>query len=97
MITRIADLFYDRLIGESEGNESTLVIENMFDRGEICSELYNDVYEANICLCDRLGVQEDADVELIINSLLRISRLLGRKMFQYGMKYQSGGGISGNS
>lgn len=29
-------------------------------------------------------------MELIINSLLRISKLLGRKMFHYGVKYHDG-------
>ena len=90
MDTKIADIIYDLLIGEAEPNEKFSIAENMFAEGRACEELYNKVYEANLRLCDRLGVQEDADVELIIASMLRINRLIGIKMFQYGIKYQSG-------
>lgn len=90
MDTKIADTIYDLLIGEAEPTGDFYAVENMFAEGCTCEELYNNVYEANLRLCDRLGLQEDADVELIINSLLRISKLIGIKMFQYGIKYQSG-------
>ncbi|MBE6957693.1 MAG: hypothetical protein E7447_00880 [Ruminococcaceae bacterium] len=90
MDTKIADAIYDLLMGEADPTEYFRAVENMFAEGRTCEELYSKVYEANLRLCDRLGVQEDADVELIIDSLLRISRLLGIKMFQYGIKYQSG-------
>ena len=87
MNTQLVDTIYDLLTGERFPGVNDPVVENMFAEGRTCEELYNQVYEANLRLCERLGVQEDADVELIINSLLRISKLLGRKMFQYGMKY----------
>ena len=85
----IADAIYDLLMGETEIIGNTQV-ENMFTEGQPCDELYNQVYEANLRLCERLGVQEDADIELIIDCLMRISRILGQKMFHYGAKYQSG-------
>ncbi len=90
MHTQFVDRVYDLLTGECSPTANDPIVENMFAEGRICEELYNDVYEANLRLCERLGVQEDVDVELIINSLLRISKLLSRKMFQYGAKYQSG-------
>ena len=90
MDTKIADAVYDLLTGEIEQSDEMPAVENMFADGRTCEELYNHVYEANMRICQRLDVAEDKDVELIIDSLLRISRLLGRKMFQYGMKYQSG-------
>ena len=90
MDLHVASTIYDLLMGEQLPVEGLPTVENMFAAGRTCEELYNDVYEANLRLCERLGVQEDPDVELIVNSLLRISRLLGLKMFQYGVKYQSG-------
>ncbi len=90
MDSKIANKVYDLLTGEEVPVAGLSVVENMFADGRTCEELYTAVYEANLRLCERLGVQEDPDVELIINSLLRISRLLGLKMFQYGVKYQSG-------
>ena len=90
MDSRIANRVYDLLTGEEVPVAGLAVVENMFADGRTCEELYTAVYEANLRLCERLGMQEDADVELIINSLLQISRLLGLKMFHYGIKYQSG-------
>ena len=90
MQSQMANTIYDLLTGEQLPIAGLPVVENMFADGRTCEELYNVVYEANLRLCERLGMQEDPDVELIINSLLRISRLLGLKMFQYGIKYQSG-------
>ena len=90
MNIQFADMIYDLLTGECDPGPNDPVVENMFAKGRACEELYNNVYEANLRLCERLGVQEDADVELIINSLLRISKLLGRKMFHYGAKYHAG-------
>ena len=90
MNTKFAETVYDLLTGECSPQMGDPVIENMFAEGRTCEQLYNDVYDANLRLCERLGVQEDQDVELIINSLLHISRLLGKKMFLYGVKYQSG-------
>ena len=32
-------------------------------KGSYCSELYEEVYQAKVSLCNRLGVQEDSDIE----------------------------------
>lgn len=90
MDSKIANKVYDLLTGEEVPVAGLPVVENMFADGRTCEELYTAVYEANLRLCERLGTQEDPDVELIVNSLLHISLLLGLKMFQYGVKYQSG-------
>ena len=44
--------------------ESKLV-ENEYEDGKPCSELYSRVYDANVRLCERLGVEEDTDVNII--------------------------------
>ena len=44
--------------------ESKLV-ENEYEDGKPCSELYGRVYDANVRLCERLGVEEDTDVNII--------------------------------
>jgi hypothetical protein len=50
--------------------------------------LYQEVFDANQRLCDRLGVNEDKDIELIINSMQDIAKLLAFKMFDYGVQIQ---------
>lgn len=50
---------------------------------------YKEVYEANRRICDRLGVNEDKDVENIINTLLDLSKYMSFKMFDYGVFFSS--------
>ena len=49
-------------------------------------ELYEEVYQAKVSLCNRLGVQEDSDIETVISNLLLIGKHLSMKMFDYGME-----------
>ena len=63
-------------------------IQNEFEEGKPCSEAYKRVYAANRRLCERLGVDEDPDVEMIIDSMFEITRTVGEKMFEYGAVYE---------
>ena len=63
-------------------------IQNEFEEGKTCSEACKRVYEANRRLCERLGVDEDPDVEMIIDSMFAITRTVGEKMFEYGAVYE---------
>lgn len=63
-------------------------VENEFAEGELCSEAYKRVYEANRRLCERSGVDEDPDVEIIIDSMFDITRRVAEKMFGYGAEYE---------
>ena len=60
-------------------------VQDEFSKGSYCSELYEEVYRAKVSLCDRLGVQEDNDIETIMSNLTLIGRHLSMKMFDYGM------------
>ena len=66
-------------------DEEDYVIQNEFAEGKPCSEVYKRVYEANRRLCERLGVDEDPDVEMIIDSMFEITRTVGETMFEYGV------------
>ena len=76
----IAELVYESLIGE-------LVVPlrnvpNAFENGSACERYYQEMLHAYARLRDRLGVvDEDADVEIIIDSMLAIQRELCLKMF----------------
>lgn len=52
----IANAVYDLLLGDVEATAHTLSVENMFDEGQVCDELYSNVYAAKERLCERLGV-----------------------------------------
>ena len=64
---------------------------NEYEDGEFCSKAYEEVYNANCRICERLGVDidEDKDVELIINNLLDIGKYLSMKMYDYGVFFSS--------
>lgn len=59
-------------------------IEDEFSEGKECCLLYEGVYQAERNLCERLGEDEDEDVEAILNGMERIARVLAMKMYEYG-------------
>ena len=81
------DIVYDLLNGTRIRQPNDPKVENLFAVGRECEQLYAQVYDSNLRLCHRLGVEEDADVENIINSLLRICELTGKRMYRYGAEF----------
>ena len=79
---------YEAVCGEYADEADYVIqnvrIENEFEEGKPCSEAYKRVYESNRRLCERLGVDEDPDVESIINYMFDITRTVAEKMFAYG-------------
>lgn len=64
-------------------------VENLFEEGKRCSQLYRDMAASRERLASRLECsEEDSDIEGLIAPLLDITRIVGMKMFQYG--YQLG-------
>lgn len=71
--------------------EESEYVANEYEEGEFCRKAYEEVYNANCRICERLGVDidEDKDVELIINNLLDIGKYLSMKMYDYGVFFSS--------
>ena len=63
-------------------------VENAFTPGSPCDLLYIQVYKAKQRICHRLDVESDPDVELLIQNLEEISRILGRKMYACGSRLE---------
>lgn len=84
MEDKIAEMVYDRLLGHSLLSTDAYRVENLFEEGSRCDELYQQIYEANLRLCQRLGAEEDRDVQEIIDAFWEITRLVGEKMYHYG-------------
>ena len=59
---------YETMIGEAVSECPGVADE--FAPGAMCDRLYGEIYEANKRLCERLGVEDDEDVEIIINHFL---------------------------
>lgn len=56
----------------------------------MCEKLYEEIYQTKERLNKRLGKEgeEDADIEKIINNMFDICRIVGNKMYEYGMSSQ---------
>ena len=63
-------------------------VENAFAQGSECEQLYGNMLAAYERLCERLGAgEDDGDVEIIIHSLLQIQKIVGMKMYSYGVQF----------
>ena len=76
---------YEMVIGaiaEDDVSEEYAKIQNEFSEGSECDKLY----EAKQRISQKLhkAGEEDADVELIINHMFDICRIVSVKMFEYG-------------
>ena len=76
---------YDSVMGNLTKEAHCPDIENLFESNKPCAMLYQQMLEAYWRLCEKLGQEdEDDDGEIMINSLLEITRIVGIKMFEYG-------------
>ena len=85
---KLVENVYEAVCGEYVDETDYVIqnvrIQNEFEEGRPCREAYKRVYESNRRLCERLGVDEDPDVESIINYMFDITRTVAEKMFAYG-------------
>ena len=63
------------------------LVADEYAAGSKCDQLYEEAYEANRRICQRLGVEEDRDVEIIMRNLLDIGKHLSMKMYDYGANF----------
>lgn len=76
---------YATLWGAMEKGYEVEGVEDLFAEGKKCDMLYAEMLDAYERLRNRLGtVDEDADVEVIISSLLEICRETGMHMYRCG-------------
>ncbi len=78
-----SEVVYESLIGELV--DPIKYVPNAFAPGSYCEARYAEMLDAYGRLRDRLGaMDEDADVEIIIDSMLAIQRKLCLEMFELG-------------
>ena len=73
---------YETMLGERVDPHHG--IPNAFADGEKCARHYGEIYDAVQRLSDRLGAEEDPDVEIILNNFWDINRELCLRMYRYG-------------
>lgn len=75
-----------RNIDEYPVKESRYV-ENEFIGDKVCNLAYQQIFEANQRLCERLDTDEDVDIGCIISSYSTIMEHLCMKMYDYGVLF----------
>ena len=81
---------YETVRGNMDGIAAIPGVHNLFARGQVCDVLYEEIYDANLRLRKRLSsIEEDPDVEIIMNNLLDICRLVGEEMYRCGAMFGS--------
>lgn len=71
-------------VDESCMIKEELAIKNEFAEGTECYQLYEQVYQANQKICERLEEDECQEVEIIINNMFDIMRIIALRMYDYG-------------
>ena len=71
-------------IQESCMTEEEKSIINEFAEGTECYRLYEQVYQANRKICERLEEDECQEVEVIINNMFDIMQIIAFRMYDYG-------------
>ena len=57
-----------------------------FEKGKDCGALLDRVYEAKMRLAEKLGNQEDKDVEIIVDYMNKIMRILCQELLVISQK-----------
>ena len=87
-IEKDCNLILDMTTGVIDAKPPFEWVENAFAPGTLFSEAYEDFALAREHLCERVGLAEDdEDLELIMNGLLKLEKDLGRRMFLCGLRY----------
>lgn len=88
MLITFAERVYDTLCGNLVESAQIPGVENLFSDNAPCQISYERMLDAYARIRERLNCgDEDQDVEVIINELLRIGKLTGLKMFEYGARF----------
>lgn len=82
-----AEKVYLSMLGELTEPEPG--VQNAFAPGQPCAKLYRQIYEAKCRLCDRLGEEENEDLESILDCFFEINRQMCLRMYRLGRLRQS--------
>ncbi len=78
---------YETMLGISDAERKLHWVENAFEERSHCTREYQEMREAYMRLCDRLGAyDEDPDLDIIVDSLEGIQKELCFRMFESGIR-----------
>lgn len=83
----IFDEIYTSLLGVANEDSALDWVENAFSPGSPCFDANEEIWEARLRLCERLGLEDDRDVQILVDNFYDVQEYLCRKMFLYGIVY----------
>ena len=81
--TKFSQQVYDTLIDELTEESKIAGVENAYQEGSDCGQLYDEVLKTGWALSKNMGI-ENGDMQLMIDQLGKIQKILCQKMFHYG-------------
>lgn len=87
MTKEFASAVYYTLHGNPLDYPEVPNVENLFAENKPCFKHYEAMHQAHIRLLDRLGVDEDPDIETIICALMDIEQIIAEEMFFCGVHF----------
>ncbi len=81
-------LVYESMLGLLEPEYRLPWAADIFQPGLPCHEEYSRMMLAHQRLCEKMQVQDDPDLEIIVQSLLKYAEILSLEMFKAGITYQ---------
>ena len=84
------DDIYETMIGVRQEKYRVPGVENAFGAESHCARQYEHLLACRQRLWERLGQEDDEDLEEILMATESIQRELCRKMFEYGCRFGNG-------
>ena len=85
--TDFSQQVYDTLIDELTEESKIAGVENAYQEGSDCGQLYDEVLKTGWALSKNMGIENGdmhPDIQLMIDQLGKIQKILCLKMFHYG-------------
>ena len=80
---------YATLIGVIDEKHRVPGVENAFAPGSYCDRRYQEMMDCRQRIWDRLGAEDDEDVEALIMAMESIQTALCMKMFRLGLQFHT--------
>ena len=87
MNQEMIDDIYATMTGTMEKAYCVPGVENAFAPGSFCDACYTQMSNCRQRIWDRLGDEDDEDVERMICAMEAIQQELCRRMFEYGIRF----------
>ena len=76
---------WEKVMGECADNGG---IENLFEEGKPCQELWEEIYRAERIICEKMGTEECRELDTIFQCWNEICMHVALRMYEYGAEFE---------